>query len=606
MYKSRYFIIIFLLMLLSKSIYAEVTVTSSKNYQAMDEASSQTKILADKYGNYYMTFINRYSGNDQVWVYVSFDEGLSCKPLSDIGPISIVNGYDQRYPTLLVDNNNNMLYAFWVGADSEHTGTFWFDKYNKYQAGDTQLKFSYYKNGKWSTWKNIAEVDGYNTWKESPLLNEVNYSYNPVIGGKLRTVKYYQVYPSAAVDSNGNIYVVWSGPDSNFTGYQIKFIKSSDNGNTWSKWKNITRVSNKDYVSLEGTTNTMFFAQMRPKILIDSNNRIWVFYEGQDSSFQFGASKKFYQKILYIYSDDGGDTFSSPAPISSEAKIEKYVDAIEDSTGKIHVIWSGQLAVDSADNMRQIRYATISGSIVTPKNYYVSETPGFEQKNPSVTLDANDSPVVFWCGNDASHPVYEDGDPATLNINVVSNWTGLYIMESKYNSISDSWSSYKIISKGYQPSVIKGLNSKYAKFVYLFAAGPDDFRITFNSSESLILSDYSRFAKKENEEKMYLLPNPVSFRNGENIVIRYEVIQDSSEIEIGIVNTEGKKVVTIVNGVRDKNVYQVYWNGRTGDYSGYNRDTIGNYSMPLLPRGVYFIYYNINGKQKDIQKLFVR
>ncbi len=205
-------------------------IATSKNYQAMDESSSQDKLIVDNFGNLYTPFVIRFNQFDNVFVYTSVNEGYSWHPLDPDGPIDILT-YDQKFPTLAIDNKNGILYSFWVGADDDHTGTFYFEEYDKDQFGDLQLKFAYYYNGKWSDWKNIAEVSGYDIWEASPNLNTNVYAYNPVIGGKLKVVKYYQLYPSAAIDSSGNVYVVWSGPDAVFTGYQIKFTKSEDLGN---------------------------------------------------------------------------------------------------------------------------------------------------------------------------------------------------------------------------------------------------------------------------------------------------------------------------------------------------------------------------------------
>ncbi len=56
--------------------------------------------------------------------------------------VQVINGYEQRYPCLAVDVNNN-LHLFWYGDDSA-------------SAGNTQIKYSRYNGSSWTQWKNIA------------------------------------------------------------------------------------------------------------------------------------------------------------------------------------------------------------------------------------------------------------------------------------------------------------------------------------------------------------------------------------------------------------------------------------------------------------------
>ena len=57
-----------------------------------------------------------------------------------------------------------------------------------------------------------------------------------------RVGDYQQRVPSIAIGSNDVLHVVWYGNDSANTGTnqrQIKYVRSTDHGVTWSSWKNI-------------------------------------------------------------------------------------------------------------------------------------------------------------------------------------------------------------------------------------------------------------------------------------------------------------------------------------------------------------------------------
>lgn len=599
---NRKIITLFLFFNFITSIFAinSVFVESSKNYESINGLGSQTKLVSDKFGNLYIGAVKRSSGADQIFVYTSCDEGRSWNTLSDYyGPLGAMK-YDQKTPALSIDTNNNILYAFWVGADENHTNTFYFEKYDKQQYGNLQLKFASYKEGKWSSIQYLTDIGGYDNWvsliKGSGPYSATNiYARNPGIGGKLKVVLYYQLYPSAAVDSKGNIYVAWCGPDENYIGYQIKFMKSTDQGKTWSKWTNLTTIQT------NANSEHRYYAQMRPKVVVDKNDYVWIFYEGQTIAEKWGSGKQ-YQKIKYMYSTDEGQTFTSPVNLVGDDKIEKYVDAIVDKNNTIHIVWSGQLSGTLETEMRQIRYATIVGGVPSFDNQYISATTNYEQLYPSITLDENNDPVVYWSGNDAEHPVYEDGDPGTD-----TNWTGLYLMKSHYNSFSSSWSPYEVQGKGYHSFLAKSKKSKFVNGVYMIAKGKDDFHLMFFEDTDWAVNSAYFKPKPQTTGKsfLYSIPNPVdrALGNG-HITFMYE-IESKADIEMAVCDVYGKTVATLVKGSRDAGIHQFTWTGTKGFFSADDNEVVGT-SDNLVERGVYLVYLKVGSKVQLVKKIFVK
>lgn len=94
---------------------------------------------------------------------------------------------------------------------------------------------------------------------------------------------YFQASPCAAVDGNDVIHVVWHGTDATNGQTQIKYSKSTDGGNTWSAVTNLT--------------NTGSYGQFYPSITIDSNNNLYVLFNGIDVAVT--ASYQNIRRIVY-------------------------------------------------------------------------------------------------------------------------------------------------------------------------------------------------------------------------------------------------------------------------------------------------------------------
>lgn len=180
------------------------TVDVTQDYRALGY-TGQKKLVADQDGNIYLAYRKKTNGRYEVFVakLQKNDKGYNISGI-DKSVSNVKNGAPQRVPSLAIDQNG-ILYLVWYGADSYKN------------EGDRQVKFSKSDDqGKsWNEWRNISQVPGFN-------------------GENL-----WQEHPDILTSSNGNLYVVWEGKDKNSQNQQIKFSKSTDMGETWTQWLNI-------------------------------------------------------------------------------------------------------------------------------------------------------------------------------------------------------------------------------------------------------------------------------------------------------------------------------------------------------------------------------
>ena len=207
-------------------------------------------------------------------------------------PIDITSGsYDQYDPAIAIDSFNN-IHIVWSGECSSSSNYY-------------QIRYS-------------KSTDG-NTWS------------NPV---NITSENYHQNCPKIAIDNSNNIHLVWQGINlTNPTGYQIRYVKSTDGGNTWSNPVNITSEN---------------YNQYDPAIAIDSFNNIHIVWDG-------GYSSNPNYQIRYSKSTDGGNTWSNPVNITSE-NYNQYSPVITINTpNNIHIVWYGWTSL--SPDYAQIRYA---------------------------------------------------------------------------------------------------------------------------------------------------------------------------------------------------------------------------------------------------------
>ncbi|OGC64708.1 hypothetical protein A2326_01555 [candidate division WWE3 bacterium RIFOXYB2_FULL_41_6] len=179
-------------------------INTVEDYKALGY-TGQNKIALDSTGSIYTAYRKIYKDNEEIFVTKLEKLGPSRYAVSgDETPVSVVgNGATQRVPSLTI-SEDDIVHVVWYGLDPDNE-----------QLG-RQIKYSKSvdKGRSWSNWINIAIVSGYDDddyWQEHP---------------QVTTYKEF-------------VYVVWEGKDSDNGQQQIKFSLSKNKGKDFSPWKNV-------------------------------------------------------------------------------------------------------------------------------------------------------------------------------------------------------------------------------------------------------------------------------------------------------------------------------------------------------------------------------
>jgi len=193
--------------------------------------------------------------------------------------------------------------------------------------------------------------------------------------------------PRISVGENGNIYVVWE----NFTGDQILFSKSTDDGNTFSK---------PILVNTGGRGN-------EPQISASGNN-VYILWE------------KRYNMIGFSKSTDDGATFNNETTWGNESSsdISKAQLAVFDNN--VYILMYGS---DSHPHPLLFMRSTDAGSHFD-KPVKVSTNVTVDSTNfPQIALSNNGNIIVAWYSGDKILTKRSTDHGTTFNNNVVTLFT---------------------------------------------------------------------------------------------------------------------------------------------------------------------------------------
>lgn len=178
--------------------------------------------------------------------------------------------------------------------------------------------------------------DAGNTWQPAAALTNASFATMDDVLGNDRTHE----FPSVAVDSSngprrGAIYVVYSNNDSN-DGADVAFQRSTDGGQSFSSVKFLNSRPGNDR------------AQWFPYVTADKDTgRVSVIF--YDQSFQPTGDLT---QVLMTFSDDGGDTWSKPVPLTqrpfhagygndtASPNLGDYIGATAQG-GTLYAVWAG-------------------------------------------------------------------------------------------------------------------------------------------------------------------------------------------------------------------------------------------------------------------------
>lgn len=307
--------------------------------------SDSRKVVRDLHGHLFVAYRKQYKQfgktRSRLFVARSTDDGQTWDVLNANRPIEDVGNYQQRVPSIAV-GADDVIHLVWYGNDAGNTGE-----------NERQIKYIRSADGgaTWSHWRNIGEVPGYHgqqLWQEHPTI----------------------------FTAGSNVYVVWEGVDAIYQYQQIKYVLSTDNGLTWTAWRNISPAT------------TM--AHSRPSLVAvpeGAGQRLYVAIYGIDKS---SHSKAAHQQIYWTTSADNGATWAGWSPVAPSPRDQRYVSLALDSQGHLHVAWRET----GTSGSTQINYATYNGGTWSAP---VAIAPsGSYQFFPSISVTDDDQVWIAW------------------------------------------------------------------------------------------------------------------------------------------------------------------------------------------------------------------
>ncbi|MCB0064552.1 MAG: exo-alpha-sialidase, partial [Caldilineaceae bacterium] len=265
------------------------TIDTTEDPKAMGYPDGR-KIVRDENGNLYVVYRKKFKAKYvtayHIFVAKSLDNGHSWQILNHGRPIEDVGDQNQRVPAIAIDRWGT-IHVVWYGKDGAD-----------FKNSDNQIKYarSTDHGESWSPWRNIAHVAGYAgqaMWQEHPAIY-------------------------AAV--NDQLYIVWEGYDAQFpTKTQIKLLRSTDYGESWSTWQNVAPSA---------------VDHSRPTIVADENGKLYILAYAQISGRQ---------QIVYSRAIDGGHQWSNWARVAPSLMAQRHVSAAIDYSGTLHVVWQQQV-----------------------------------------------------------------------------------------------------------------------------------------------------------------------------------------------------------------------------------------------------------------------
>jgi hypothetical protein len=333
--------------------------------------SDSRKVVRDLHGHLFIAYRKQYNEFDKIrsriFVARSNDDGQTWEVLNANRPVEDVGNYQQRVPSIAVDAAN-VIHLVWYGNDAGNTGE-----------NQRQIKYIRSVDGgaTWSHWRNIGEVPGYSKqklWQEHPTI----------------------------FTAGSNVYIVWEGEDAVYKSHQIKFALSTDNGQTWAEWSNISPSA------------TM--AQSRPSLVAVPEGqglRLYIVSYGINK----GGGEGGRQQIYWTTSADNGATWAGWLPVAPSPRDQRHASLAVDSQGHLHMAWREL----RASGPTQINYATFDGRTwsapvaIGPSNNY--------QFFPSISITGDNQVWVAWTET-PDKSSYPKDDPQRGQIMYASMPTG--------------------------------------------------------------------------------------------------------------------------------------------------------------------------------------
>lgn len=266
-----------------------------------------------------------------------------------------------------------------------------------------------------------ASHDGGATWETSVLTAKDWFGTMDDVLGNDRTHE----FPALAVDrsngpNRGAVFVTYADNDNN-DGADIAVQKSTDGGKTWTPIRFVNANPGKDR------------AQWFPYITCDATTgRVSIIF--YDQSYQTSGDLT---QVLMTFSDDGGNTWSAPAPLtarpfhaaygndSSAPNLGDYIGA-SSVNGTLYAVWAGTPNVVNFTDGQPATYMSVPTLFF--KTYTGPSSPAVDLGSITITGTASDGYL-------------HAGDTLTVNVALRNPVTNSAVSAAPLTGVSASLSS---------------------------------------------------------------------------------------------------------------------------------------------------------------------
>lgn len=286
---------------------------------------------------------------------------------------------------------------------------------------------------------------------------QVKFGFDSTIINSSNVVAFYPNFRSICKTIDGRLHIVYSKSES-----AVNYANSTDNGTTWISTTLFSNLVSKPHISCDGNNITVSYECLSAQLCInisEDSGKTWTGQTPRTSNVDwYSGVERRGQNIYIIYrnttvnslrffnSTDAGSTWSSDVTIFDDSadlfntitvngtggNNDKIYVGIVNTTGGNSVyfvnstdsgnIWGTPIEIGGADNLPSITFSGgnlyLIGRNWTNHSIYFSnssdganwETPyrledlasGEWVREPSLTIDNNNYPRVFWCQNDTN------------------------------------------------------------------------------------------------------------------------------------------------------------------------------------------------------------
>jgi hypothetical protein len=290
-----------------------------------------------------------------------------------------ISPYTDGNPSACVDHSGNIWTAWNAGRDvraniwaSYYDGSSWSEPEEPAFSvpWDFHPSMVTDNSGKvWIFWQSYRESDNYiDGWDIYGVYNNGSSWSSPI---RITTADQYDVEPKSAVDSSGNVWVVWRverKPDSDI---MCRYY----NGSSW---------------STEAYVASSYDEERDPVITVGKNGNVWVVWYAKKTG-NWDLYAKYYN----------GVSWSTEIQVTNDPGYDLQPTVTADSSGKVWVLWR------SNRNGNLDIYSKYYDGMIWSSDMPVTTDPG-NDLYPSVTYDGGDKILVTWQSNrDGDWNIYQ-------------------------------------------------------------------------------------------------------------------------------------------------------------------------------------------------------